>query len=46
MYAHTYLQEGGLINGYSTGMLYAYKAKFRETQIFDMCSNLVNFKDL
>lgn len=46
MYTHTYLQEDGSISGDTMRMLYTFKAKCRESQIFDMCCNLVNFKDI
>lgn len=46
---HTHLPTGGWVNKwiyYVSIMLYTYKAKFRESQLLDMCSNLVNFKDM
>jgi hypothetical protein len=46
MYTHTYLQEDGSISGDTMCMLYTFKAKCRESQIFDMCYNLVKFKDI
>ena len=36
MYTHTYLQEDGSISGDTMCMLYTFKAKCRESQIFDM----------
>lgn len=46
MYIYIYLQEDGLISGDIMCMFYIFKVKFRESKIFDMCCNLVNFKDI